>query len=206
MPNKQQELFGDADAYSLQGERLLSPGRVVHTLQELLDNKDAFSTIYADPPWQYSNQGTRAATSNHYATMTLEDMVALPIRSLASPVAHLWLWTTNGFLFDCPRLFDSWGFTYKSSFVWCKPQMGIGNYLRNAHEILLLGVRGGLTAAARNVRSWGLFPRKRHSAKPEPIRREVVEQVSPGPYLELFGRQAVAGWTVWGNEVQPNYQ
>ena len=93
-----------------------------------------------------------------------------------------------------------WGFEFKSSYVWCKGQMGIGNYLRNSHEFLLLAVRGGLAGAAKDVRSWGEFPRGRHSAKPEQIRVEVVENVSPGPRLELFGSELVAGWDVWGHE------
>lgn len=158
-----------------------------------------FQCIYADPPWQYGNQGTRASTSKHYATMTLDALEALPIEKLAAPQCHLHLWTTNGFLFECPRLFAAWGFTYKSSFVWAKPQIGIGNYWRNAHEFLLLGVRGGLTAQDHTLRSWQEIPREGHSAKPDRV-RDLVEKLSPGPYLELFGRKVVRGWTVWGNE------
>ncbi len=170
-------------------------------LQRLVGTGKTFGAIYADPPWQYGNQATRASTDNHYVTMTVDSLAELPVGKLAAPQSHLWLWTTNGFLFECPRLFAAWGFEFKSSYVWVKPQFGIGNYLRNAHEFLLLAVRGGLTADARDVRSWGQFDRGEHSAKPEAIRSTVVERISPGPRLELFGRCAVEGWTVWGNEV-----
>lgn len=170
-------------------------------LSALTSKGQTFGTIYADPPWSYENQGTRAATGNHYGTMTIAELATLPVKELAADRSHLWLWTTNAFLFDCPRLFEAWGFEFKSSYVWVKPQMGIGNYLRNAHEFLLLGVRGGLTAAAKDVMSWGEFDRTEHSAKPERIRTEVVERVSPGPRLELFGRRVAPGWVVWGNQV-----
>lgn len=171
-------------------------------LDELVRSGRKFATIYADPPWRYSNQGTRAATNNHYSTMTVEEIAALPVGELAAEKSHLWLWTTNGFLFECPRLFAAWGFEFRSSYVWVKPQIGIGNYLRNSHEFLLLATRGGLVGAARDVRSWGQYDRTRHSAKPEDIRESVVERVSPGPRLELFARRTTPDWTVWGNEVE----
>lgn len=173
----------------------------VGDLNKLVADGRRYGTIYADPPWSYDNQGTRAATGNHYGTMTVDEIAALPVGDLAAPQSHLWLWTTNAFLFECPRLFAAWGFEFKSSYVWVKPQMGIGNYLRNSHEFLLLAVRGGLVGAARDVMSWGEFPRTAHSAKPEDVRTGVVERVSPGPRLELFGRSVVEGWHVWGNQV-----
>lgn len=175
-------------------------------IHALVATGQKFGCIYADPPWKYGNQATRASTDNHYSTMTIEEIAALPIGELALPKSHLWLWTTNAFLFECPRLFAAWGFEFKSSYVWVKTQMGIGNYLRNSHEILLLAVRGGLTGAARNVMSWGEFPRTQHSAKPERIRGDVVQKLSPGPYLELFGRRLVEGWTVWGNQIAAESQ
>lgn len=175
----------------------------VSDLYELISAGKTFGTIYADPPWKYGNQATRASTDNHYPTMTVDEICALPVKELAAEQSHLWLWTTNGFLFDCPRVFDAWGFEFKSSYVWVKSQMGIGNYLRNAHEFLLLAIRGGLRGGAKNVRSWGEFPRGKHSAKPEQVRANVIEKTSPGPRLELFGRSEVVGWTVWGNQVAP---
>lgn len=164
-----------------------------------------FGCLYVDPPWRYANQGTRASTDNHYSTMTVDEICALPVKDLAAPKSHLHLWTTNAFLFECPKIFDAWGFDFKSSFVWVKPQMGIGNYWRNSHEILLLGVRGGLVGQAKNLMSWARIDRAMHSAKPEAI-RTMVERLSPGPYLELFGRRLVRNWTVFGNELLPSQQ
>lgn len=158
-----------------------------------------FGCIYADPPWSYSNQGTRGSANRHYSTLSVDDICALPIAELALPQSHLHLWTTNAFLFDAPKIFAVWGFEFKSSFVWVKSQMGIGNYWRNSHEIMLLAVKGGLVAQTKDLMSWAEFKRGKHSSKPEPI-RGMVERLSPGPYLELFGRRPVSGWTVFGNE------
>lgn len=170
-------------------------------LNELVESGQKFGCIYADPPWQYGNQGTRAATDNHYPTMTPQAIAALPIESLAADDAHLHLWTTNAFLFECERIIAAWGFTYKSCFVWVKTQMGIGNYWRVSHEFLLLGVRGRCTFLDRGQKSWMELPRAGHSIKPAEI-RTAIEKVSPSPRLELFGRQVTSGWTVWGNEIE----
>lgn len=163
-----------------------------------------YGTIYADPPWQYDNQSTRAATGNHYSGMTVEEICALPVSDLAAEDAHLHLWTTNAFLFDCPKIFAAWGFEFKSSFVWVKPQMGIGNYWRNSHEILLTAVRGDAKRFNdHSMMSWLEASRSAHSAKPEQI-RTFIERASPGPYLELFARRQAEGWSAWGNQIEKN--
>jgi len=159
-----------------------------------------FGTVYADPPWQYANQGSRGATSDHYSTMTVEQITRLPVAGLATANAHLHLWTTNAFLFEAKAIMQAWGFDYRSCFVWVKPQIGMGNYWRVAHEFLLLGVRGECDFADHSLRSWGQFERGRHSAKPDEI-RAFIERVSPGPRLELFGRKPIKDWVVWGEEI-----
>lgn len=158
-----------------------------------------FGTIMADPPWQYGNQATRASTKHHYDTMTLADLAALPIASLAAPASHLHLWTTAPLLFDAQDIMESWGFKYASILVWVKPQLGLGNYWRVGTEFLLLGIRGGCRFRCHDKPNWLQCRRGRHSRKPDLV-RTWIEQVSPGPYLELFGREAVDGWTVYGNE------
>jgi N6-adenosine-specific RNA methylase IME4 len=175
------------------------PG-VVTDLSALAGQK--FGTIYADPPWSYSNTATRANVSNHYAgTMTAAEVAAMPVGELAADDAHLHLWVTKDFIFEAKRVMDAWGFEYKSMFVWVKTQMGIGNYWRMSHEMLLLGVRGNAKRFNEHKhKSWAEYPRGEHSAKPEEI-RGIIERCSPGGYLELFGRKHVPGWTVFGNQV-----
>ena len=173
----------------------------VDDLNTLVEQGKTFSTFYADPPWQYGNQATRASTDNHYQTMTLDAIAALPVASLATENAHLHLWTTNAFIFDAKAIMEAWGFEYKSCFVWVKTQMGIGNYWRVSHEFMLFGLRGKCPFLNRGQMSWLMHDRTRHSEKPHRV-RQIIETVSPAPRLELFGRSKSNGWTVWGNEIQ----
>ena len=139
-------------------------------LSELLDAGMRFGCIYADPPWQYDNAGSRAAAEDHYPTLSLPQICRLPIAKLAAAQSRLHLWTTNAFLFEAKQVMEAWGFEYKSCFVWVKPQLGMGNYWRLSHEFLLLGVRGNGRFDDRSQRSWVEIPRQRHSEKPDAIR------------------------------------
>lgn len=184
------------------GRQPSSETGTVSDLNDLIAAGKKFGCIYADPPWLYDNQGTRASTENHYLGMTTDELCEMPIEQLALPDAHLHLWTTNGFLFDAPRIIKAWGFVFRSSFVWVKSSIGIGNYWRNSHEFLLTAIRGNATHFHdHSLRSWMESPRDDHSAKPEEI-REMIERASPAPFLELFGRLKADGWTVWGNQVE----
>lgn len=172
------------------------------TFSEVTAMGTKFGTIYADPPWRYDNQGTRAATDNHYdGTMSIEELCALPVPEITEEKAHLHLWTTNAFLFDARTILEAWGFEYKSTFIWVKPQMGIGNYWRNSHEIMLMGTKGGLVGLSKSEMSWVECRRGRHSSKPQQV-RERIERLSPGPFLELFGRRNIPGWVVFGNQIE----
>jgi len=173
-------------------------------LEVLSESGQKFGCIYADPPWLYDNQATRAATGNHYGGLTVDELCDLPINDLAADDAHLHLWVTNAFLFEAPKIFDAWGFEFRSTFAWVKPQMGIGNYWRNSHEMLLTAIRGNAKRFNNHsMMSWGQFNRTQHSAKPEQI-RDMIEKASHGPYLELFGRRQVDNWMVWGNQIERN--
>lgn len=198
--------FGVRDAKHSDCHSVCRGGRVspvVDDLAVLIASGQRFATIYADPPWSYGNKASRGAADNHYATMSLGEIGALPIGEVAAPDAHLHLWATNAFLREAIEVMEAWGFAFKSCFVWVKPQLGMGNYWRVSHEFLLFGLRGKLTFNDRSVRSWIEFPRTVHSRKPAVI-RTLVEQVSPGPYLELFGRDRLAtrDWTVFGDQLR----
>ena len=173
----------------------------VDDLARFADGDVKCGTVYADPAWQYGNQSTRGATDNHYIGMSVDEICSLPVERIVAANAHLHLWTTNTFLFDAKRVIEAWGFEYRSCYVWVKPQIGMGNYWRVSHEFLLLGIRGSATFTDKGQRSWGEFPRRQHSSKPEEI-RHLVECVSPGPRIELFARRKAPGWYAWGNEIQ----
>jgi N6-adenosine-specific RNA methylase IME4 len=144
-----------------------------------------------------------------YAPMSSEDICALPVRDLALPQSHLHLWVTAAFIFEAAQVFAAWGFTLKSHLAWGKTTidgkqlcMGGGHYWRGSHEICLLGVRGNHTASPMHLRSLCRAPRGIHSEKPDRA-QDLIEQLSPRPRLELFGRTAVPGWTVGGNQRLP---
>jgi N6-adenosine-specific RNA methylase IME4 len=175
----------------------------VRSLNELIACDAKFPTIYADPPWAYDNEASRAAAVNHYPTMTLDAICREPVRELAEEHAHLHLWATNGFLREAFDVIDAWGFEFKSCLVWVKDEIGMGNYWRVSHEFLLLGVRGSRTFRDRSIPSWIQAHRTEHSRKPCVV-RTLIERVSPGPYLELYGREELpnSAWTVYGNQVE----
>lgn len=158
---------------------------------------DEFTTIVIDPPWQYGNKATRGAAEDHYPTMTQDELLALTLP--AADNAHLYLWVTNNFLRDGLELCEAWGFTYKTMLTWVKPQMGMGNYFRSVTEHVLFGVRGSLPTQRNDRTNVVNADRKRHSAKPEAF-YDLVQEMSPGPYLEMFARERRFGWSVWGNE------
>jgi len=179
----------------------MSDCQVIQDLDDLIESEQKFACVYADVPWSFRNTSSRAAAATHYQTMSYRQLRELPVRELVADNAHLHFWVPNALLPESFDIMKAWGFQYKTNFAWVKPQIGMGNYWRNAHELMLLGVRGSLPFGQNNVKSWLEVRRTSHSTKPDAI-RELVEQVSPGPYLELFGRRTVPGWTTFGNQIE----
>jgi N6-adenosine-specific RNA methylase IME4 len=173
------------------------------SLESLIEQGHKYGCIYADPPWRYDNRATRSNVEDEYdGTMTVEEICGLPVEQLAADDAHLHLWVTAAFLFDAKTVIESWGFEYRTYAVWCKPQIGIGNYWRKSSELLILGIRGDAKSfAEHDHRDWLEIGRGEHSAKPDRF-RGIIERVSPGPRLELFGRKQIADWMVFGNQVR----
>jgi N6-adenosine-specific RNA methylase IME4 len=151
---------------------------IIGSLDELVSTESRFSTVYADPPWSYSNMAARGAADNHYPTLELDAICSEPVDQVIADNAHLHLRTTNAFLREAFTVMEAWGFQFKSCLVWVKPQLGMGNYWRVSHEFLLLGVRGSLPFADKSCRSWLLHRRTRHGHKPFAV-RELIERVSP---------------------------
>jgi len=161
-----------------------------------------YRTILADPPWGTRNQQGGYGAARHYPLMTTAEICALPVSRLAEDDAHLWLWVTNGDIFETgPAVMGAWGFSYRSCLTWIKPRFGLGHYLRNQTEHLLLGVRGRAPVLFKGQGTWTYAPLQEHSHKPEE-QYAIIERCSPGPYLELFARRKRPGWHSWGNEVE----
>ena len=158
-----------------------------------------FNTILLDPAWPIQQKGHLGA-SNHYNLMTMEEIKDLPINELLTEDAHVWLWITNAIVPYVTELMDAWGLTYRSIYTWCKPKLGLGNYLRNCTEQLIFATKGKAPILYKSQMNWGFMPVQDHSHKPEEM-YETIERCSKGPYLEMFARQRHPGWYVWGNEI-----
>lgn len=162
-----------------------------------------FATIVPDPPWKYGDKlpGPGRGAEKHYEVLDAAQLAYLPIPDLAEPDAHLWLWTTNSFMEDALWLAKHWGFTHKTILTWCKPQIGMGRYLRNTTEHCLLSVRGKLPwQGPHNIPSHFIAAREKHSKKPQKA-YDIIMSGSPGPRLEMFARDQRDGFICWGNEL-----
>jgi N6-adenosine-specific RNA methylase IME4 len=185
--------------------------------QELLDRvgRKKYTTILADPPWQFNNRTGKMAPEhkrlNRYGTMPVEEIKALPVHKVVTDRAHLYLWVPNALLAEGLKVMQGWGFEYKTNIVWHKIRKdggsdgrGVGFYFRNVTELVLFGVRGknARTLAPGRTQVNMVQTRKReHSRKPDEM-YTLIEECSPGPYLELFARGTRPGWTTWGNQAE----
>lgn len=184
-----------------------------------------YRTIVADPPWHYEStgvspgagfgtRGEMAKVAMPYGTMTVAQIIALPVADWAALDAHLYLWTTQRYLRESFDVVDAWGFRVSATLVWCKRPAGLklGGAFPASLEFVHFCRRGSLPTIGTADKRWWEWPRRRgasvargqrraefHSAKPEAF-LDIVEQVSPGPYLEMFARRARMGWDYWGNE------
>jgi N6-adenosine-specific RNA methylase IME4 len=191
-----------------------------------------YATIVADPPWKVKagpagapytldesgvqrwDKISRPSRDLPYPAMSVEEIAALDVSSLASDNAHLYLWTINRYLDDAFDVVRSWGFDYSTALVWAKNPMGggLGGAYGISTEYVLFARRGALPAIGRVKGTWFNWKRPydergkpKHSAKPDEF-YAMVESVSPGPYLELFARAPRHGWAVWGNEVESDVE
>ncbi len=173
-----------------------------------------YGTILIDPPWRFANRTGKVAPEHRrlhrYQTMSFEEIAALPLPEVAKPQSHLYLWCPNALLLEALTIMKKWGFTYKTNIVWLKVRKdggpdgrGVGFYFRNVTELLLFGIKGKLRTLApgRSQVNIIISRKEEHSKKPESV-YDLVRRCSPGPFLELFARQKVAGWTQWGDELE----
>lgn len=120
-----------------------------------------YKTIYIDPPWPERGGGKiKRGADRHYALMSIKEIKALPIASLADPEGcHLYMWTTNNHLPDALECVKAWGFQYVTLITWCKDSMGLGAvfsrydgalYLCNHTKKITLQVGGRKAYAGSN--------------------------------------------------------
>ncbi len=194
---------------------VLPPGTVLSTTDRTIEKVGnsagtaIFTTITADPPWSFDDSlpgGTRGA-DKQYKTMSWTEIARFPLPSLAKD-CRLFLWVPSALLDEALSVMEIWGFQFKTTMVWDKrtaknnePWFGMGRVVRGSHELVLVGERGKPERKSKSVRSLFQGVVGKHSEKPEEFYR-LVEELSPGPYMELFGRRQREGWTVEGDEVE----
>jgi N6-adenosine-specific RNA methylase IME4 len=183
-----------------------------------------FGVIYADPPWAFRTFSGQTMTSHrcaedHYGTMTLDELAALPVAKAAAPDCALFMWVVGSHLAESIELARAWGFAFKTdAFYWIKqrlidadqadlftgdipePRMGFGYWTRKQIEPCWLFTRGNPKRIEKGVRQVIVEPRREHSRKPDVV-RDRIQKLVGGPYLEMFARSTAPGWTAWGNQV-----
>ncbi|MBC5744881.1 DNA methyltransferase [Lachnospiraceae bacterium MD308] len=168
-----------------------------------------YSIVYADPPWKYDMKKGQGVAENHYQTMSIEEICSLPIGEITQKDAVLFLWVTFPQLPEAFKVMKAWGFAYKTvAFVWVKQNktgkgffFGLGYWTRSNAEICLIGVKGHMKRISNKVFQLIVSPLEGHSKKPDEARTRIVELMGDLPRIELFARQEMPGWDVWGNEV-----
>ncbi len=195
-----------------------------------------FAAILADPPWRFKTWSaagrnrcpdfimTRSKQrqnkpERHYQTMTMAELLALPVADVAARNCVLCLWAIDPMLQEALDVGRAWGFTFKTvAFYWTKLRregstrhllheesahklfpMGTGYWTRPNPEQCLLFTRGKPERLSASERKLIVSPRREHSRKPDEAAERITNLVA-GPYLELFARQPRAGWTSWGDE------
>jgi N6-adenosine-specific RNA methylase IME4 len=185
-------------------------------INEVEDKK--YKTILADPPWRFLNRTGKVAPEhkrlNRYPTLSLEEIKEIPVQLVSSKTSHLYLWVPNALLKEGLEVLDSWGFKYKTNIIWHKVRKdgepdgrGVGFYFRNTTEIILFGVRGSMRTLQPGRSQVNILKTRKqeHSRKPDELYK-IIEDCSPGPYLELFARGKMPNWDVFGNQANLEYQ
>jgi N6-adenosine-specific RNA methylase IME4 len=201
-----------------------------------------YGCILADPAWRFETysakgrgrspdgrrtndhgnyvDGANNDPARHYETLSLEEIQALPVRTLAAKDCVLALWAVDSMIPQALTVGAAWGFTFKTvAFYWAKTRrvdstrgkdlsdqyeklfpMGTGYWTRANPEPCLLFTRGKPKRVSAGVRKLIVAPRREHSRKPDE-QYERIERLVAGPYVELFARQTRSGWDSWGLEV-----
>ena len=178
-----------------------------------------YDVIYADPPWEYNNKtiakrmrGTMryivTGASQHYSTMTLDDVKALPVKDISKKDSALFLWATVPLLPDCIEVLKEWGFKYKTMITWRKIlSHGAGYWFSGQTEHLLLGIKGQVKAFHSPDPNFyqSSILHTMHSQKPQKFRSMIERATKTIPNcqrIELFARHKIHGWDAWGNQLQ----
>lgn len=188
----------------------------------LFYSSEPFRVLCADPPWKFGDKlpGPKRGAEKHYDCMTVEQIAAFPLPTLANDCL-LCLWRVASMQLEALAVVEAWGFSWPTTeMVWVKTvnsvlphtwtedqeaehvRLGMGRTLRNVHEVALFCKRGKPRIDDHSIPSVIFAPRGQHSEKPE-IFYDLVERLTPGPRVELFARRRRPGWLCLGNQLTP---
>lgn len=186
-----------------------------------------YEVIIADCPWSFDDKlqkmrsRTRRSAASQYDVMTLADIKALDVASLADPAGCiLALWVPGSFLEAGIDVYRAWGFSLKQNFTWVKTKkrklkatelsdpanhlaFGMGRLFRQTHETALICASGKTVYPLledHSQRSVCFHPNLGHSRKPPNLHESLEKMFPEANKLELFARQDKPGWTCIGNE------
>jgi N6-adenosine-specific RNA methylase IME4 len=195
----------DAARIGQRGEREERREEKLRSVLATAELEGLFSIIYADPPWEDEFGPNSRQAELHYPVMSLEAIKALPVEKISTPDAALYLWALPHMVPSALDVMAGWGFDYRTQLIWGKDKIGLGEWVRQQHEVLLIGRRGAFPPPPAAVRSPSIVqaPRGKHSVKPD-VFAEMIERWYPESVkLELFRRGPVRpGWAAWGNEAE----
>lgn len=172
-----------------------------------------YKLILADPPWQYGTANLNGCAEAHYDTTKTTDLATMPVPEISDESGCvLLMWVTGPMVPDAMRLFNAWGFTYKSKFVWfkaadvgmdlrkAKPDYGTGFWVRGNPEDVWIGTKGKVKVPRSDYLAIisNIF---KHSKKPSCL-HEYGETLGLEPRCELFAREGRPGWDSFGNQTK----
>lgn len=195
---------------------MVSKNKIVYLHYKILIMNKKYRIIVADPPWQYgsksavnnSNGSEIKKLSEHYKSMSTDDIKSLPIKNILLEDACCFLWVTDSHLKEGIEVMEKWGFKYKTiAFNWVKTT-NKGNIYKNvapwtlkSSEICIFGTRGKMTQFKINnsVESLIFAERNKHSQKPLEYKKRIVEMFGDQPTIELFARDCYEQWECLGD-------
>jgi N6-adenosine-specific RNA methylase IME4 len=177
-----------------------------------------FPNIYADPATRFRSGFGSRSIENHYPTLELEQLCALPVKDRALSNARLFIWSTVPQLANTFKIAEAWGFSeYSSHIVWDKTSpdqathSGTGHVFRSQHELLLYFKRGDPAGPTRGKQALSIYreAKREHSRKPDYFRQMINDFTGGQSVLELFARVDAdhplpPNFTAWGNEAIPH--
>ena len=185
-----------------------------------------FRVIYANPPWPYGGKPAGSLPNNdggaekYYPAMSIGELCAMDVKSICDDNAVLFMWVPSPLLFKCARVIKSWGFHFKTGFVWTGSETAhstssgqahstgsgqahnVGRYCSEQHEHILLCTRGSCLPDVPQLFPSVITLKNEDRSEKLELVREIIDTLYPhGKRLELFARKETENWETWGNRI-----